>query len=109
MIAGWARGSGDLMRTCPREAGRRLHTLAVNAGNGCKGSPNLSSDKGCTWNSRLGVGCAGSLLRNAPSCDGAMVRGPVRCSAYSSAIFALPHQELAMVFSVSTVCPLEHK
>ncbi len=33
MIAGWARGSGDLIRMWPREAGRRLQTLAVKAGN----------------------------------------------------------------------------
>src|ERR1017187_2984851 len=96
MIAGLARGSGDLMRMWPREAGRRLHTLAVNAGNGCRGSPNFSSDSGCTWNSRLGVACAGSLFTSAPRWEGAMVRGPVRYSAYSSAIFALPHQELGL-------------
>ena len=35
--------------------GRRLHTLAVKAGNGCSPSPHLSSESGWKWNSRLAV------------------------------------------------------
>src|SRR5574340_1053485 len=88
------------MRARPREVGRRLHGLAVNAGNLCGGSPNLSSEIGCTWYSRLGVGCDGSDFTNAPICDGAMVIGPLRNNAYSRPIFALVHHELSMVLSV---------
>ena len=90
------------MRTQPRDAGRRLHTLGVIAGKLCSGSPNLSSESGCTCHSMLGVGCDGSLLANAPACDGGMVSGPVRNAKYSSAIAALPHRLLAMPFSVFT-------
>src|SRR5260370_399288 len=38
------------MRTVPREVGCRLHALTVMAGKRCRGSPNLSSESGCTWN-----------------------------------------------------------
>src|ERR1700740_2464327 len=38
------------MRTVPREVGCRLQALTVIAGKRCSGSPNLSSDSGCTWN-----------------------------------------------------------
>src|SRR5512147_3059619 len=89
------------MRTWPREVGRRLQALAVNAGNLCGGSPNLSSEIGCTWYSMLGVACDGSDLTNAPICDGGMVMGPLRNSAYSSPIFTLLHHELNTVLSVS--------
>src|SRR5438034_983062 len=57
------------MRTQPRELGRRLHTLGVIAGKLCSGSPNLSSDSGCTCHSMFGVGCAGSLFAKAPACE----------------------------------------
>ena len=46
------------MRTQPRESGRRLQTLGVMAGNVCSGSPNLSSDSGCTCHSMFAVGLA---------------------------------------------------
>ena len=95
-----------MMRICPREVGRRLHTLAVKAGKRCSGSPNLSSVSGCTWYSMFGVACSGEERVKPPSCDGAIVSGPVRNSAYSSAIFALPIQLLASLFSVSTFCTL---
>src|ERR1043166_6963661 len=49
-MAGAADGSADLSLSQPRLVGRRLQTLAVNAGNGCSGSPNLSSDSGWMWN-----------------------------------------------------------
>ena len=39
----------------PRLVGRRLQTLRVIAGKSCSGSPNRSSDSGCTWNSTLAV------------------------------------------------------
>src|SRR5260221_10226745 len=94
------------MRTQPRELGRRLHTEGVIAGKLCSGSPNLSSDSGCTCHSMFGVGCAGSLFANAPACDGGMVSGPVRKAKYSAAMAAFPHQELAMPFSVFTPCTL---
>src|SRR5512139_4199780 len=107
MIFGCARGSGLSMRTWPREVGRRLHTLAVNAGKGCSGSPNLSSESGCTWNSMFGVACSGDERANAPICDGAIVSGPVRNSADSSAILALPAHEFASVFEGKHVLHLE--
>src|SRR3954463_3512280 len=88
------------MRTQPRELGRRLHTLGVMAGKLCSGSPNLSSESGCTCHSMLEVGCDGSLFAKAPSCDGGMVSGPVRKRKYSAAIVALPIQLLATPFSV---------
>jgi hypothetical protein len=47
-IAGWTVASGLVIRTSPRLSGRRLLTEAVNAGNGCNGSPNLSSESGWT-------------------------------------------------------------
>src|SRR5256714_14490412 len=78
------------MRTQPRELGRRLHTEGVMAGKVCSGSPNLSSESGCTCHSMFGVGSPGSLLAKAPSCDGGIVSGPVLNSAYSMAIAALP-------------------
>src|SRR6185369_12952348 len=90
------------MRTQPRDAGRRLQTLGVMAGKLCSGSPNLSSESGCTCHSMLGVFCEGSLLAKAPHCEGGMVRGPVRNAKYSRAIAALPHRLLAMPFSVFT-------
>src|SRR4051794_37580320 len=90
------------MRTVPRLVGFRLQTLAVNAGKGCSGSPNASSDSGCTWYSMLGHGWSGELRVNAPSCDGAMLIGPVRNIAYSAPIFILPHHEFASVLSVVT-------
>ena len=100
MIFGAAHASGDAMRTWPRDAGRRLHTDAVNAGKSCSGSPKRSSDSGCTWYSRLACASAGRLFVNAPSCDGAMLIGPARRSAYCRPIRAFPHQLLASVFSV---------
>ena len=39
-------GSGAVMRTQPRLVGRMLATLAVNAGNGSSGSPNLGKVSG---------------------------------------------------------------
>src|SRR5438034_10553872 len=90
------------MRTQPRELGRRLHTLGVIAGKLCSGSPNLSSDSGCTCHSMLGVGCAGSLLAKAPACEGGMVSGPVRKRKYSAAIAALPKRLLATPLRVLT-------
>src|SRR3954468_5386970 len=90
------------MRTHPREVGLRLHTLGVMAGKLCSGSPNLSSESGCTCHSMFGVGCDGSLFANAPACDGGIVSGPVRNAKYSNAIAALPQTLLAMPFSVFT-------
>src|SRR3546814_12308883 len=88
------------MCTCPRLDGCRLHTDAVNAGKSCSASPNFSSDKGCTWYSRLARDCLSSERANAPICDGAMVSGPRFCNTYCRPILALPHKDPAMVFSV---------
>src|SRR5918993_3457428 len=90
------------MRTQPRDVGRRLHTLGVIAGKLCSGSPNLSSDNGCTCHSMFGVDCDGSLFAKAPSCEGGIVNGPVRKAKYSAAIAALPNQLFAMPLSVFT-------
>ena len=68
----------------------------------CSGWPKASSDSGCTWYSRFGCARPGSLRVKAPSCDGAMLIGPLRLSAYSMPIIALPHNEFAMVLSVFT-------
>ncbi|MCY1454259.1 hypothetical protein D9M71_713110 [compost metagenome] len=62
----------------PRLAGRRLHTEAVKAGNGCSGSPKRSSDSGCTWYCRLAVACSGPERTNAPNWLGAIASGPLR-------------------------------
>src|SRR5919205_4055010 len=94
------------IRTQPRELGRRLHTLGVIAGNACSGSPNLSSESGCTCHSMFAVGCDASLLANAPACEGGMVSGPVRKRKYSAAIAAFPSQLFATVFSVRTFVTL---
>ena len=96
------------MRTWPRLVGRRLHTLAVNAGNGCGGSPNRSSEIGCTWYWRFGRRHAtGRDFANAPSCDGAMVSGPSRKSAYSRPIFALRPTSWSMRVQRERVLHLE--
>jgi hypothetical protein len=47
---------------------------------------------------------SGDERTKAPSCDGAMLIGPDRFNAYSAAIMALPHSELARVFSVRVPC-----
>ncbi|MNV57297.1 hypothetical protein D3C71_1496220 [compost metagenome] len=83
-----------------------MHTLAVNAGNACSGSPNASSDSGCTWYSRLGWGRSGRLRVNAPSCDGAMLMGPLRLKAYSMPMRALPSRLDASTLSVGAPCTL---
>src|SRR5689334_816416 len=90
------------MRTLHGLVGRRLATDAVKAGKGCSGSPNLSRDRGWTWYSRLAVLCEGSERVNPPSCDGAMVSGPVRKNRYSSPIEILPVRVLARSLSVGT-------
>ena len=95
MIAGGAKGSADLIRTWPRLSGRRLHTDAVKAGKGWSGSPNFSSDSGCTWYSRFGVSREGSDLAKAPSWLGDMVIGPRRNRAYSSPMPTRPSRLLA--------------
>ena len=105
-MAGAVRKSAFLICTVPRLVGLRLHTLAVKAGKLCSGSPNASSDKGCTWYWMLGYTCSSLLRVKAPSCDGAMLMGPLRLSTYSSPILALPTSELAMVLSVGTFCTL---
>ena len=108
----WARSSAPQpgrpsgCAIAPREVGRRLHTEAVNAGNGCSGSPNLSSDSGCTWYSTLGR-CRSALdIANAPSWLGLIVSGPRRVKAYCSAMPSLAKGLDASVLSVRTPCTL---
>src|SRR5688572_3335962 len=99
-MAGASSKRGLLMRTLPRLVGLRLHTLAVKAGKLCSGSPKASSERGCTWYSRFGQSCSGELRVKAPSCDGAMLIGPLRFHAYSRPIFALPISDEAITLSV---------
>src|SRR3990167_1894888 len=105
-MAGASRKLALLICTVPRLVGLRLHTLAVNAGNPCSGSPKASSESGCTWYSMLGQGWSALLRVKAPSCEGAMLMGPLRLMAYSSPILALPMSELARVLRVLTLCTL---
>ena len=53
--------------------------------------------RGCS----LGWGWLASERVKAPSCEGAMLIGPVRRRAYSRPMRALPQSELAMVLSVT--------
>src|SRR6478736_4705926 len=99
-MAGASPKRGLLMRTVPRLVGFRLHTLAVKAGKLCRGSPKASRESGCTWYSRLGHSFAGELRVKAPSCDGAMLIGPLRFMRYSRPIFALPNIDEASTLSV---------
>src|SRR5437762_11810531 len=99
-MAGASSGRRLRMRTVPRLVGLRLHTLAVKAGKRCNGSPKASSDSGCTWYWRLGQAWSAPLRVKAPSCDGAMLIGPERLSAYSSPMRALPSHEDASTLSV---------
>ena len=92
------------MRTCPRELGLRLHTLAVKASALSNGSPKAGSDSGCTWYCTLAQARSGEDFAKAPSCEGDMLIGPLRRSRYSRPIAALPHSEFAIVFSVRTPC-----
>src|SRR5258707_6954860 len=94
------------MRTQPRELGRKLHTLGVIAGKLCSGSPNLSSESGCTCHSMFGLRCDGSLFANAPASDAGMVNGPARKAKYSIAIAALPHRPFATPSTVRAVVTL---
>ena len=89
------------MRTVPRLVGLRLHTLAVKASKACRGSPKASSDSGCTWYWMLGQTCSGLERVKAPSCEGAMLIGPLRRSAYSRPILARPQSEADKVLSVA--------
>src|SRR3954462_5520113 len=96
-MAGDSSKRGPRMRTLPRLVGLRLQTLAVNALNGCRGSPKASRLRGCTWYSTFGHGWSDVLRVKAPSCEGAMLMGPLRVSMYCSPMRALPHQLLARV------------
>ena len=92
-ISGLAAGSAERSRMVPREVGRRLQALTVMAGKRCSGSPNLSSDSGWTWNSMLARSWSGEDVVKMPSCEGAMVSGPVWNKAYSMPIRARPISE----------------
>ena len=100
-MAGACRGSAARMRTCPRLVGWRLATDGVIALNLCSGSPNLSSDSGCTCHSMFADARDGSLRAKAPSCDGGIVSGPVLNRRYSSPIAALPSSEFTRTFRVT--------
>src|SRR4051794_19685638 len=99
-MAGASSKRALLMRTEPLLVGFRLHTLAVKAGKLCSGSPKASSDSGCTWYWMLGHSRSGELRVKAPSCDGAMLIGPLRFHRYSKPIFALPTSDEASTLSV---------
>ncbi len=76
-----ARAQGDP----PPAFGPQMADRGGEGRKGCRSSPNLSSESGWTWICRSGVATLSSERRNAPSCEGAMVSGPVRNSAYSAA------------------------
>ena len=59
-MLGLASSAVEVIRTSPRELGRRLQGLTVTAGNRCSGVPKRSSDKGWTWNWILARSCAAS-------------------------------------------------
>src|SRR5450830_1395112 len=99
-MAGASSKRGLFTSTEPRLLGLRLHTLAVKALKPCRGSPNASRLKGCTWYWMLGWGRSGRLRVKAPNWLGAMLMGPLRFKAYSRPIMALPHRLLAKVLSV---------
>ena len=99
-MAGAAAGSGEAMATSPRLSGRRLQTLAVIAGKACSGWPKASSDSGWTWYCRFGVSTLASERAKTPTWLGAIDIGPVRRSAYSRAISALPQRVAAVWLSV---------
>src|SRR6185503_14441831 len=99
-MLGASDGSAPRIRTLPRLVGLRLQTLAVKALKRCSGSPKASSESGWTWYSRLGCASPGRLFVNAPSCDGAMLIGPLRDHAYCRPISALPQADDAIVLSV---------
>ncbi len=92
-MRGASAGSAERSRIVPREVGRRLQAETVTAAKRCSGSPKRSSDKGWTWNWRLARSCSGDEVVNRPSCEGAMVSGPRRKSAYSAPISARPIRE----------------
>ena len=99
-MRGASAAFGLRMCTHPRLVGLRLHTLAVKASKPCSGSPKASRLSGCTWYSMFAYGCSGVLRVKAPSCDGAMLIGPLRVSRYCRPMPALPHQVAAMRLSV---------
>ena len=72
-MTGLATGSAERSRIVPREVGCRLQALTVMAGKRCRGSPNLSSDSGWTWNSMFARSWSGEDVVKMPSCEGAMV------------------------------------
>lgn len=105
-MAGAVRKSAFLICTVPRLVGLRLHTLAVKAGKLCSGSPNASSDKGCTWYWMLGY------MLVAAAREGTQLR---RRHAHGAAAFehvfepdlGLAHQQSwPVVLSVGTPCTL---
>ena len=80
--AGSAARHWPRRRGCPRAPAGRAQ-VAHRGGEGregCSGSPKRSSDKGCTWYSRLARSCSGPLRAKAPSWLGAMASGPLRLS-----------------------------
>ena len=92
-MTGLAAGSAERSRIVPREVGCRLQALTVTAGKRCRGSPNLSSDSGWTWNWMFARSWSGEDLVKMPSCEGAMVSGPFWNRAYSAPIRARPTSE----------------
>ena len=102
-MAGAVAGSVEVIDMLPRLEGRRLHTEGVIASYLCSGEPNLSSESGCTCHSIFAEAWLGSLLANAPSCDGGIVMGPVLLKKYSRPIFAIPQGYFARRFSVTVL------
>ena len=74
-ISGHASIAAEVIRTVPRELGRRLQGLTVMAGKRCSGVPKRSSDSGWMCHCTLARSCAGSDRVIMQSCDAAMVIG----------------------------------
>ena len=93
LAMGLASIAADVIRTVPRELGRRLQGLTVMAGNLCNGVPKRSSDKGWICHCTLARACAASDRVIMQSCEAAMVMGPRLANAYCSAIQGRPSRE----------------
>ena len=94
------------MRTVPRLVGFRLHTLAVKASEGVQRlAEGVEAEAAARGIRGSACGCSGELRVKAPSCDGAMLIGPLRFSSVLQADAApCPHRLPASVLSVVAPC-----
>ena len=97
-VVGQDRGRVVVARRADAHMAARLRVQVAHAGGEgvarCSGSPKASSDSGCTWYSTFGHSCSADERVKQPSCDGAMLIGPLRDSRYCKPICALPNQRV---------------